>query len=137
MAQMTIQLRQTGTSTSEAAIRHHRVTIDRPTAKGGADIGPMGGELFLASVGGCFMSNLLAAAKGREAEISDIETNVIGTMTEAPARFSAVELEVTASCNDAELLAKLVQIADRGCIMMNTLRGSVGLSVKLNTGVPS
>ena len=45
---MNIQIRQIGSSASEAAIRSHRVPIDRPTDKGGADEGPMGGELFLA-----------------------------------------------------------------------------------------
>jgi len=69
--QMKIQLRQVSNSTSEATLRTHQVLIDRPAEKGGADMGPMGGELFLAGVGGCFMSNLLAAIRAREAEISD------------------------------------------------------------------
>ncbi len=134
MANIKISIRQTGVSTSKALLRDHRVLIDRPTAKGGNDLGPMGGELFLASVGGCFMSNLLAAAKAREAEISGIETIATGTLTEAPVRFASVELEVTAVCSDGELLAKLVEIAERGCIMVNTLRGGVDLTVKVNSG---
>ena len=52
--EMKIKLRQTSASTSEATMGRHRVLIDRPTAKGGADAGPMGGELFLAALGGCF-----------------------------------------------------------------------------------
>src|SRR5579863_9424222 len=60
-----VQLLQVGDSTTEAAMRTHRVLIDRPGEKGGADAGPMGGELFLASLGGCFMSNLLAAIRAR------------------------------------------------------------------------
>ena len=60
---MQIQIRQTSPTTSETTIRGHRVTIDRPIEKGGTDAGPMGGELFLASVGGCFMSTLLAAIR--------------------------------------------------------------------------
>ena len=135
MAEIKVHIRATGVSTSEAAIRDHRVLIDRPSAKGGADLGPMGGELFLAAVGGCFMSNLLAAAKGREAEVTDIQTTVTGTLTDAPVRFSSVQLEVTAQCKDTQLLAKLVDIAERGCIMVNTLRGNVDLAVKLNLPV--
>ena len=83
-SQMKIQLRQVSDSTSEAAIRTHQVLIDRPTAKGGADSGPMGGELFLASVGGCFMSNLLAAIKARDADLTGVRTEVIGIL----ARFA-------------------------------------------------
>jgi putative redox protein len=132
--QMKIQLRQVSSSTSEATLRHHKVLIDRPAEKGGADNGPMGGELFLAGVGGCFMSNLLAAIKAREAEISDVRTEVIGTIAESPVRFSAIELLVTAESRDRELLERIVEIADRGCIMMNTLRGKLDLRVRI--GVP-
>jgi hypothetical protein len=66
-SEMKIELRQISASTSEATLGRHQVLIDRRVEKGGSDAGPMGGELFLAAVGGCFMSNLLAAIKGREA----------------------------------------------------------------------
>ena len=129
--EMKIQLRQIAPTTSEAAIRDHKVSVDRPIAKGGADAGPMGGELFLASIGGCFMSNLLAAIKGRQADVSDAQTEVIGTLGESPARFTAVELSVSAKYSDRELFEKLVEIADRGCIMMNTLRGKLDIQVRI------
>ena len=126
-----IAIRQTSAATSEAAIRQHKTLIDRPAAKGGDDQGPMGGELFLAAIGGCFMSNLLAAIKGREAEISDAHTDVIGVLDGSPARFTAVELNVTAKYSDREQFEKLVDIADRGCIMMNTLRGKLDINVRI------
>ena len=132
--QMKIRLRQVSISTTEATIRTHHVLIDRPPEKGGADMGPMGGELFLAAVGGCFMSNLLAAIKAREAQIFDVRTEVIGTLTGSPACFSAVELLVTADSLDRELLERVVEIADRACIMMNTLRGKLDLRVRI--GIP-
>jgi putative redox protein len=128
---MKIEIRQIGPSSSQAAIREHRVLIDRPPAKGGADAGPMGGELFLAAVGGCFMSNLLAAIKARDAKIDGVRTEVIATLAESPARFSALELLVSADGEDRDLLHKLVEIADRGCIMMNTLRGKLDLHVRV------
>ena len=126
-----IAIRQTSAATSEAAIRQHKTLIDRPAAKGGDDQGPMGGELFLAAIGGCFMSNLLAAIKGREAEISGAHTDVIGVLEGSPARFTAVELNVTAKYSDREQFEKLVDIADRGCIMMNTLRGKLDIQVRI------
>jgi putative redox protein len=126
-----IAIRQTAPSTSEAVIRQHKLAIDRPASQGGADQGPMGGELFLAAIGGCFMSNLLAAIKGRQADVSDAQTEVIGTLAESPARFTAVELNVTAKYADRELFEKLVEIADRGCIMMNTLRGKLDIKVRI------
>jgi putative redox protein len=135
MNQLKIELQQLSGSTSEAAIRTHRVLIDRPAPKGGTDLGPMGGELFLASIGGCFMSNLLAAIKARGAEISDVRTEVIGTLADSPARFSAVELYVTAETANRELLEHLAEVADRGCIMMNTLRGKLDVILRIGTPV--
>jgi putative redox protein len=133
--EMKIQIRQISLSTSEATLGRHRVLIDRPAAKGGADAGPMGGELFLAGVGGCFMSNLLAAIKARDAAISDARVEVVGFLAESPARFSGVELRVTAESRDRELLERLVEMADRACIMMNTLRNKLDVRVVLGAAV--
>ena len=132
---MKIQLRQVSPATSEATIRTHTVFVDRPAEKGGTDMGPMGGELFLSGVGGCFMSNLLAAIRAREAEISGVRTEVTGTLADSPARFTEIELLVIAESRDPDLLEKLVEIADRGCIMMNTLRGKLDIRVRIGAPV--
>jgi putative redox protein len=134
MVQMTIQLGQVSSTTSEATVRAHRVLIDRPMDKGGTDLGPMGGELFLAAVGGCFMSNLLAAIRARKADVSDVQTTVIGTIESMPACFSAVKIDVEAR-GSSEEIERLVEIADRGCIMMNTLRGKLELSIRTRVAV--
>jgi putative redox protein len=125
-----VHLNQISPFTSEAGIRGHRVLVDRPVAKGGADAGPMGGELFLSAIGGCFMSTLLAAIRARDTAIDDIHTEVTGTVDDTPPRFVAVELRVTSAGADAETLERLLEIADRGCIMMNTLRGTLNLTVR-------
>jgi putative redox protein len=111
--EMTVHLRQASPSLAEATIRNHRVLVDRPVAKGGSDLGPIGGELFLAAIGGCFMSNLLGAILAREANISEVKVEVTGTLAGGPARFAGVELLVTAGNADQELLDKFVKIADR------------------------
>ena len=130
-SEMKIELRQISASTSEATMGRHQVLIDRPVAKGGSDAGPMGGELFLAAVGGCFMSNLLAAIKAREADIGDVRVEVVGALVDSPALFAGVEVRVAAERGDRELLEKLVEIADRGCIMMNTLRDKFDVRIRL------
>ena len=94
---MKIQIHQTSPSASEAEIRQHKIPIDRPTSKGGDDQGPMGGELFLASIGGCFMSTLLAAIRTREADVSEVQTEVTGTLLESPTRFSGIDVCVSAA----------------------------------------
>ena len=70
-SEMKIEIRQVSATASEAALGKHRLLIDRPVEKGGSGAGPMGGELFLASIGGCFMSNLLAAVRARDARVKD------------------------------------------------------------------
>jgi len=127
---MKVQLSQVSPSASKAMIRDHGLLIDRPATKGGADLGPMGGELFLASVAGCFMSNLLAAIAAREANLSNVRTEVNATLADSPARFTQIELQVSAEGADLPMLPKLIEIADRGCIMMNTLRGKLDITVK-------
>ena len=131
---MKIQLQQVSTSVSEAALRTHRVLIDRPDDKGGTDSGPMGGELFLASIGGCFMSTLLAAIRARNADVSDVRAEVIGTIAETPTRFSSVELNVEAQ-GSSEEIERLVAIADKGCIMMNTLRGVLDVRIRIGSAI--
>lgn len=111
----------------------HQVLVDRPAAKGGADMGAMGGELFLAAVGGCFMSNLLAAIRARDSKISEVRTEVTGIIADSPARFEALELFIAAEGPDRELLPHLVEIAGRGCIMMNTLRGKLDVRLRIAT----
>src|ERR1700689_3155638 len=133
--EMKIEIRRISPSATEAAIGRHRVVIDRPVAKGGGDAGPMGGELFLAAVGGCFMSNLLAAIKAREAEIGEVRVEVVGALADSPARFAGVELRVAPERGDRELLERVVEIADRGCIMMNTLRGTLEVRVLIGAAV--
>jgi putative redox protein len=127
-----VALRQVSASTTEAVMGKHHVLIDRPEAKGGTDSGPMGGQLFLGAIGGCFMSNLLAAMKARNTEVANVHTEVTGTVVDSPPRFVAIDLHVTAEGGDPAQLQHLVQIADRGCIMMNTLRDK--LDVKLRIG---
>jgi putative redox protein len=134
-SEMKIQIRQVSAATSEAAMGEHRVLIDRPAAKGGSDMGPMGGQLFLAAIGGCFMSTLLAAVRARAAEISDIRTEVIGKVSDSPTRFKSVELYVIAENARQDQLEHLVDIADQTCIMLNTLRGKLDVSVRIGAPV--
>ena len=129
----TVQVRidQTGPATSRAQVRDHRISVDRPLERGGDNQGPMGGELILVGLGGCFTSNLLAAIRARQAPVSRVSTTVTATLAENPSRFAAIDLAVSADCSDAAVLHKLVAIAEQGCIAANTLRNGVTLTVRV------
>ena len=126
-----VQVAQVGPSTTEGRVRQHSVLIDRPAAKGGEDKGAMGGELLLAALGGCFMSNLLAAIRARDAALDNVVTQIDGTLAANPSRFSSIAMHVEADGDDEQLLQKLVTISERACIVANTLRGGVDLSISV------
>ena len=123
-----VQVNQVGPSTSEGIARTHKVFIDRPEAKDGQDKGAMGGELLLMSLGGCFLSNLLAAIRAREADVKTVQIQIAGTLESAPPRFSAIEMKIGADYSDKELMTKLVKISEKGCIVANTLKDVVELT---------
>lgn len=118
-------------TTSLASSGTHSVTIDRPAAKGGSDLGFAGGELFVVGLGGCYMSNLLAAAQGRNIQINAARLNARGVLGETPVRIIEfiLEVELDAEC-DAETVDKLLLIAERSCLVSNTVRQSATLTIR-------
>lgn len=131
MATATVKVEQIGSTSSRGDARGHQMVMDRPEAKGGTNAGMMGGEALLTGLGGCFMSNLLAAAKARDVKISQARADIEGDMADAPTRFSAIRMSVSALCEPPEELEKLVTVAERGCIAANTLRPAVNLTIKV------
>lgn len=122
MDELTVELAQSGQTASVASIRDHTIVLDRPPAQGGSGAGPMGGEALLASVGGCFMSTLYAAAAARSIPVEGARCRVSGQFAAHPRRFGAIRLEVACeSCPPADL-AHLVEVAERGCLVVATLR---------------
>lgn len=127
--EVTVNVKQTSVSTSLGQARNHQVYCDRPEAKGGADDGAMGGELFLIGLGGCFMSNLLAAAKARESSADNFSVAITAQLDGTPPRFTDVEMLVSGDFEDRQEIEKLVVIAERGCIVANTIKDAVALSI--------
>jgi putative redox protein len=129
MSDFTIQAERTlGTATS-ILIRDHRVAVDRPKEKGGSDVGPMGGELLLAAVAGCFTSTLIAAAAAREQELGNVTCTVVGHLDGPPPHFESIEMKVASDTLDAEAFQHLVTVAERGCIVANTLKSTTKLEI--------
>jgi len=126
---VSVTVKQFGESASQGSVRKHQVLMDRPEAKGGQDKGPMGGENFLMSLGGCFMSNLLAAAKSRGVELSGAALDITGTIQGTPSRFAAVHMKISTDGTDKALMKKLVTIAERGCLVANTLKQALELTI--------
>jgi putative redox protein len=132
MPEVSLTVNQINASASKACARDHSFTMDRPKAKGGDDKGMMGGEALLAGLGGCFMSNLLAAAVARGIVLSNVKADVTGQLSdEGPSRFVAISLSISGDSSAPDEFSKLVAIAEKGCIVANTLRSSVELAVQV------
>jgi putative redox protein len=127
--QLCAVLEQVGPTTSKAQVRSHTVFIDRPTDKGGADQGPLGGEYQLIALGGCFTSHLLAAIRAREFAVKRLKVEVTGTLDGIPERFTDFAMTITAACEDLEELRKVVTIAERACQVVNTLKIGAPVSI--------
>jgi putative redox protein len=106
------------------------VIIDRPVEKGGTDQGPLGGEYLLLALAGCFMSNLLAAARTREIAVAGLTIQAVGTLSASPERLTAATLTL-AGHPDKDELRKLATIAERSCIVTNTLNQSLPIRVDI------
>lgn len=129
MATINLVVVQTGDTSSEANARGHKLVMDRPEAKGGENKGMMGGEALLGGLGGCFMSNLLAAAAARNIKLSAAKVDIAAELADTPSRFTAITLTVTAQYPAGTDFQKLVTIAERSCISANTLKKAVELSI--------
>lgn len=138
MAQtLDVRVEQAGPSSAVGIVRGHRVPIDRPVDKGGTDTGPLGGEYLLVALGGCFMSNLLAAIRAREssdASVSNVSVTLAAALDVQPNRVTAISMTVRAAGLPREMLQKLVDLAGRACIVTNTLKLAVPITVTCDVG---
>ena len=134
------RVEQSGPSSSVAIVRTHRLPVDRPLDKGGTDTGPLGGEYLLVALGGCFMSNLLAAIRARAAksgdgedvtsgDVKDVSVALTAVLDGQPARVVSISMTVGATGVERDMLEKLVDIAGRGCVVTNTLKLAVPIAV--------
>jgi len=129
--QVSVRVTQAGSTWSAGTAREHALVMDRPEAKGGHNRGPLGGETFLMALGGCFMSNLLAAAKARELDVSNVQLSIAGTLGSAPPRYTDISMAIAADYTDRDQMEKVVTVAERGCVVANTLKGMLKLDIVL------
>jgi putative redox protein len=127
-----VRVEQTGPSSAVGIVRTHRVPIDRPLQSGGTDTGPLGGEYLLVALGGCFMSNLLAAIRARDSvgpSVSSLSVALTAALEGHPNRVAAISMIVRATGLESDVLEKLADIAGRACIVTNTLKRAVPITV--------
>jgi len=48
-----------------------------------------------------------------------------------PERFEAINMRIAARYSDADLMRKLIVVAERGCLVTTTLKDAVAITVEL------
>ncbi len=131
MAEITIELNQKTITSMQLAHEEFPLVVDRPIEKGGGGEGLMGGQYLLMGIGGCFCSTLFAAANSRDIIIEGLKVKVIASISETlPKRFTDVQLGVTCTkCSDEEKFEKLLRIAEKGCLSINTIKNGINFKV--------
>lgn len=133
--QLEVTIAQQDVHVTAASVRQHTILTDKPAESGGSDAGPRARELFLMSIGSCFMKNLQAAIRSRGLDIDDIQLQIIGHQIEHPKRIERIELNVSANYQDQAVMMRLVTLAERSCTLTNTLRHAVDITVSVTRNV--
>lgn len=120
----TATARRTSAFQHQVRIRDHRLTVDEPADKGGADAGPSPQELLAASLATCTAITMGMYADRKGWEIGDTEVSCSYTPAEigCPTRFS-LKLRFPPDLDDAQV-QKLSVIAAK-CPVHRTLEGEV------------
>ncbi len=126
---VTVTVDQLDHTASLGTSRNHTLVMDRPVAKGGQNKGPMGGETLLMGLGGCFLSNLFAAANGRDIRISNVRVEITAEYDETKPVYTDIHMKVTADSAFTKQFRNLVLIAEKDCISANTLSKAVSLRI--------
>lgn len=135
MSSIKITLTQNGDTSVITQIGDHQLIVDRPLEKGGGNAGPMGGQFLLTGVGGCFCSTFYAVVKSRNVEVTGLKVIVTATMSEdLPQRFEDISIECSyENCSHPKEFDKLLSIAEKGCLSINTIKQGVTLKVNDKT----
>ncbi len=132
MDKVNITLEQHAETSMKLKHDNFGIIIDRPVEKGGGGAGLMGGQYLLTGIAGCFCSTFFAAAQAREVKVEGLKVQVIASMSEdLPKRFTDIQLDISyETCSDPSSFDKLLQMAEQGCISVNTVKNSMSFSAQ-------
>jgi uncharacterized OsmC-like protein len=128
---------------SEARIRQFSLTVDEPPTLGGSDAGPNPVELVLAALATCQEITYRAYATALGIPLDSVSVKLDGALDlrgffavsdDARPGFTGVEGTVTLkSSASREQLAKLKEVVDAHCPVLDILRAPVPVDLELAT----
>jgi putative redox protein len=116
-----------------AIARQHAIVVDRNANLGGTDLGFTGGEVFFSGIGTCLLTTLIGAARARDITLTKVEFSISGEQETSPSRWTAINVNAVVEGDASpEEIQKLVTIAERSCIVSNTVALGAPIHVSLN-----
>lgn len=111
---------------------------------GGDGTMPCSGDIFLASIAACqeITLRMVAAAMGIELKRADVRVEgdmdfqgTMGTNPETPVGFTAIRIKVDIDADaPADRLERLVQRAEKYCVIASTLRNPPSVELRVGVG---
>ena len=143
IAKFSTSSRQVEGLQSEAKIRQFSLTVDEPPSLGGTDTGPNPVELVLAALATCQEITYRAYATALGIPLESVSVTLEGSLDlrgffavkdDVRAGFSGIKGVVTLkSVASATDLAKLKDVVDAHCPVLDILRAPVPVEIALNT----
>lgn len=112
-----------GTSAAVGSAGQRTVTVDRPIAAGGGDLGFSGGELLFLAIAACYHNDVFREAAKLGIEVRSVQIEVRGSFAGRPVRARNIEYTVDIDADaTARQIDRLIATTDRVAEIHNTLR---------------
>ncbi|HXL02728.1 MAG TPA: OsmC family protein [Candidatus Atribacteria bacterium] len=91
-----------------------------------SEVGHWPVEYLLAALGSCFAGTVFAYAQTKNFPLEKVVSRISGELASSPSRVQKIEMEVELIGNlTYEEKERILKAGEKGCTVMNTLRGGV------------
>ncbi len=132
MASVTVELRNIeGTQAAMGWAGAHTLVVDRPEGRaGGMGLGFNGAQLLALALGGCFCNDLRYVAAEMGVGLGKIAVSVSLELDGTPLVTTAATMAVACEMLDGSSPDALIARAEASCMMSNSLRRSVPVTIR-------
>ncbi len=132
MVSMTVELRNVeGTQAAMGWAGGHTIVVDRPEGKaGGKGLGFNGGQLLALAIGGCFCNDLRYVADAMGVQLGKVAVSVTVELQGEPLLTTAATMMVSCETLDGSDPQKVIRKAKATCMVSNSLRSGIPVTIK-------